>query len=114
MSVQKEELRRVPLTLQHNSFSSVSERQWQAYLDEQHDCWCFSERRVIAAMEDNLEKCINMKVETATLELLMEPEGAEVCLRYILKHAKRRGSGIFRDLRHQREKEDHFVASRRR
>ena len=37
MSVQKEELRRTPITLQQNSFSSMSERQWQADLDEQRD-----------------------------------------------------------------------------
>ena len=45
-------------------------------------------------MEDYLEKCINVKVEIAALQLLMEPEEAEVCLRYILNHAERRGSGI--------------------
>ena len=56
--MQKEELRRMPLALQQNSFSSMSERQWQADLDEQHDGWSCSERRVIAAMEDYLEKCI--------------------------------------------------------
>ena len=50
---------------------------------------------VLAAMEDYLEKCINLKVEIAALELSMEPEEAEVCLRYILKHVKRRGSDIF-------------------
>ena len=36
-----------------------------------------------------------MKVEIAALELLMRQEEAEVCLRYILTHAKRRGSRIF-------------------
>ena len=39
MSGQKEELRRTPVTLQENSFSSMSERQWQAELDEQRDGW---------------------------------------------------------------------------
>ena len=110
MSVQKEEPRRVPLTLQQNSFSSMTERQWQADLDEQHDGWSFSERRVAAAMEDDLEKFIDVKVESAALELFMEAEEAEVCLRYILKHAKRRGSSRSST----QEKNDHLVASRRR
>ena len=39
MSGQKEELRRTPITLQENSFSSMSERQWQMELDEQRDGW---------------------------------------------------------------------------
>ena len=39
MSGQKEELRRTPITLQENSFSSMSERLWQAELDEQRDGW---------------------------------------------------------------------------
>ena len=95
MSVQEEDLRKMPLALQQHSSSSMSERQWQADLDEQHDGWSCSERRVIAAVEDYLEKCIKIKVEVAALELLMEPEEAEVCLRYILMHAKRRGRGIF-------------------
>ena len=95
ISVQKEGLRRLLVTLQHDSFSRMSERQWHADLDEQHDGKINPERRVIAAMEDNLEKCINLKAEIAALELLMEPEEAELCLRYILKHAKRRGIGIF-------------------
>ena len=127
MSVQEEELRRMPIALQQNSFSSMSVtqrqsqrrlnaqreelrsaqptlqqnssstsgRQWQADLDEQHDSWSYSERRVIAPMEDYLEKCISIKVEIAALELLMQPEEAEVCLRYFLKLAKRRGSGMF-------------------
>ena len=90
MSAQKEDRRRMPLTRQQNSFSSVSERQWQADLDEQHDGWSYSERRVIAAKEDYLEKCINLKVEIAASELLMEPEEAEVCLTYIPKHEEKR------------------------
>ena len=113
MTVQKEELRRTPITLQQHSFSSMSERQWQADRDGLHDGWSHLERRVIAAMEDYLEKCINITVEIAGLELLMEPEEAEVCTRYIVKHAKRRGSGIF-EIFDTKEKKDHFVASRRR
>ena len=61
----------------------------------QSGAWSCSERKVIASMEDYLEKSINIKVEIAALELLMEPEEAEVCLRYILKYAKRRCCSIF-------------------
>ena len=43
----------------------------------------------------------------------MEPEEAEVCLRYILKHAKRRGSRNF-EIFDTKEQNDHLVASRRR
>ena len=112
MSVQNEELRRTPITLQQVTFfSSLSERQWQADLDEQRDGWSLLEKRVIAAMEDYLEKCINIQVEIAALELLMGPKEAEVCLRYILKRAKRRGCGIF-EILDSEEREDHFVASR--
>ena len=53
------------------------------------------------------------KVEISALELFTEPEEAEVCLRYILKHAKRRGSGIF-EIFDTKVKKDHSVASRRR
>ena len=52
-----------------------------------------------------LEKCINIKVEIAALELLMEPEEAEDCLRYVLKQAKRRGSGILEIFDTEEEKE---------
>ena len=57
-----------------------------------------------------LGKCIRTEAEIAALELLTEPEEAEDCLRYILKHAKRRGSRIF----DTKEKNDHPVASSRR
>ena len=43
----------------------------------------------------------------------MEPEEAEVSLRYILKHAKRKGGGIF-EIFDTEERKEHFVASRRR
>ena len=105
--MEEEEPRRVPLMLQQNSFSSLSERQWQAGIV------VGAVRKVIAAVEDYLEKCINLKVVIATLERLMEREEAEVCLRYILKHAKRRGSSICM-IFDTKEKNGHFVASRRR
>ena len=64
-------------------------------------------------MENYLEMCDDIKVETAALELLMGQEETEVCLRYILTHAKRRGSRIF-EIFDTREKNHHLVASRRR
>ena len=75
------------------------------------DGWSLLEKRLIAAMEDYLEKCINIQVEIAALELLMGPKEAEVCLWYILKHAKRRGCGIF-EILDSEERRDHFVESR--
>ena len=65
----RKNLEKMTLALQQNSFSSMG---------------C-------------LKKCFNIKVEIAALEVFIEPEEAEVCLRYILKHAKR-GSGFFGDL----------------
>ena len=92
-----------------NSSSSSSGRQ----LPGQRVAWSSSERRVIAAMEDYLESCADMRVDVEALERLMEPEEAEVCLRYILKYSTRRGSNIFQFFDTE-EKKDHFVASRRR
>ena len=54
-----------------------------------------------------MEKCIHIKVEIPALELLMEPEETEVILRYILKHARRRGSGIF-EIFDTKQRKDHF------
>ena len=45
--------------------------------------------------------------------MLMDPEDSEVSLRYILAHAKRRGSRIF-ELFSTEEETDHLVASRNR
>ena len=36
-----------------------------------------------------------MKVEIEELELLMDPEDSEVCLRFFLTHARRRGGRTF-------------------
>ena len=80
----------VPQRISHYS-TDVS--QWQEELEAQ-SFWSIQERRVMAAM-DNYLKNDDMKVETKALELLMDPEDSEVCLRYILAHAKRRGSRIF-------------------
>ena len=99
--------------LQQISFSSTNERQWQADLEEQRSIWSSQERKVIAAVENYLERCDHIQVEIAALELFMGQEEAEVCLRYILTHVKRRGSRIF-EIFDTKEKNDHLVASRRR
>ena len=64
-------------------------------------------------MEDYLDKSDDMKVEIEALELLMDPEDSELCLRYILTHARRRGSRIF-EIFSTKEELDHIVASRNR
>ena len=66
----------------------------QADLEEQRSIWSSQERKVIAAMDNYLEKC----------------HEAEVCLRYILTHPKRTGSRIF-EIFGTIEKNDHLVAS---
>ena len=66
-----------------------------------------------AGMKNYLDKSDDMKVEIEELELLMDPEDSEVNLRYVLTHARRRGSrisGIFSTT----ERSDHLVASRNR
>ena len=40
---------------------------------------------MIAAVEDYLERCADLKVDIEALERLMELEEVEVSLRYILK-----------------------------
>ena len=96
-----------------NSSASSSERQWQEDLEEQRVGWSSLERKVTGAMENNLENCVLLKVDIEALERLMEPEEAEVCLRYILRYATRGGSNIFQ-LFDTEEKKDHFVANKRR
>ena len=54
----QKEVSRTPPMLQQNLFSSANERQWQADLEEQRSVWSSPERKVIAAREDFLEKCI--------------------------------------------------------
>ena len=57
MSVQNEELRRTPITLQQTSVTSM---------DEQGDGWSLVEKSAIAAMKGYLEESINIKVGTRT------------------------------------------------
>ena len=64
-------------------------------------------------MENYLEISDDTNVEVKALELLMEPEESGVCLRYILAHAKGRGSRIF-EIYSTKEETDHLVASRNR
>ena len=61
------------------------------------------EKRVLEAAEDYLENCANMKVDIEVLERLMEPE----------KYSTRGGSNIFQ-LFDTSEKQDRFVATRKR
>ena len=113
LNAQREELRSVQPPWQKNSSSSTSGRQWQAGLEEQRVAWSSSERKVIEAVADCLERCADVNVDFEALERLLEPEEVEVCLRYIFKYATRRGSNIFQ-LFDTTEKKQHFVASRRR
>ena len=71
------------------------------------------EKRVMDAVEDYLEHCVQVEVDIEVVESLPRPENLEVSPRYVLKHSTRRGSNIFQ-LFETSEKPDHFVASRRR
>ena len=57
LNAQREELRTVQLTWQQNSSSSTSGRQWEPGLEEQRVAWSSSERKVIEAVEDYLDRC---------------------------------------------------------
>ena len=109
LSEQKEEPRITPLKLRQNSFSSTSGRQWQADLEEQRGTWEQSRKKGGCCNGRLLGKVHRYKRGGCGFQLLLEPEEAEVCLRYILKHAKRRGSIIFEIF--DTEKNDHLVAS---
>ena len=71
------------------------------------------EKRVIGAVEDYLESCAQVIVDIDVVERLLRPENLEVSLRYVLKHAARKGSNLFQ-LFDTSEKPNHFAASRRR
>ena len=47
-----------------------SERQWQEGLEEQRVGWSSLERKVMGAVEDYLEKCVNTEVDIEALERL--------------------------------------------
>ena len=103
----------MPPTPQQISPSSTDESQWQAGLKAQQRIWSTRERTVIARMKNHLYKSGDVILEVGGLELLMDPEGSEVNVRYILTHARRRGSRTF-EIFSTKEKSDHLVASRNR
>ena len=86
----------VPPTPQQISLSSTDESQWQG-----------------GAGRRQWEKGVDFKVEIKAWELLMDPEDSEVCLRYIMAHAKRRESRMS-DIFSTKEETDHLLASRNR
>ena len=47
----------------------------------------FGGKRVMEAVEDNLENCAHVKVDIEVLESLLEPENLEVSVRYVLKYS---------------------------
>ena len=96
-----------------NSSASASDGWWQEGLEQQRVGWSSVERRVVEAVEDYLEHCANMKADIKALERAMEPENQEISLRYILKYSTRGGSTIFQ-LFDTSERQDHFVANRKR
>ena len=65
------------------------------------------------AVEDDLEKCTQVKVKNDLVESLLRQENLEIFLRYVLKHENYGGSNIFK-LFDITEKPDHLVASSRR
>ena len=82
-------------------------------MEAQGSIWSAPERKVIANMENYLDKSDDVKLELGELEPLMGPEDLEVDLMYILTHARRRRSRIF-EIFISKEKSDHLVASRNR
>ena len=62
------------------------------------------EKRVMDAVEDYLENCAQVKVDTEVLESLLKLDNLEVSLRYVLKYSTRRGSNVFSSSTHQRSR----------
>ena len=77
------------------SSASSCERHCQEGLEGQRVGWSSLERRVMGAVENDLENCVLTKVDIEALERLMEPENEEVSLRYILKSTRRKDAVIF-------------------
>ena len=100
-----------------DSSASARDGWWQASLGQPQKQmtvgWSQDEKRVIDAVEDYLEKCVQVIVKTYLVESLLRPENLEVSLRYVLKHATYGCSNIFQ-LFDTAEKPNHFVASGRR
>ena len=99
------------------STASACNGWWQASLGQSQEHmiagWSQDDKRVIDAVEDYLDRCVQVIVEIDLVESLLRPENREVSWRYVLKHATFRGSNIFQ-LFDTSQKRNHFVASRRR
>ena len=93
--------------------ASASDGWWQEGLEQQRVGWSSVERRVMGAVENYLQNCAHVKVDIEALESLLKPENREISLRYILTYSTRGGSNIFQ-LFDTSEKQDHFVANRKR
>ena len=52
-------------------------------------------KKVVDAVEDQLESCAQVILDIEVVDSLLWPENLEVNLRYVLKHATRRGGNIF-------------------
>ena len=87
--------RMMPPTPQQKLHSLTDERQWQEDLKARRSILGTRERKVSAGMENDLDKGDDVKVVIEALELPMAQEDLEVCLRFFLAHARRRGSRIF-------------------
>ena len=81
-------------------------------MEEQRCEWSISERKVMGAVENDLENCADIKKDIDALARSIEPEDEGVCLRYILKHSTRAGSNVLK-LPDTSERKDHLVANRR-
>ena len=79
---------------------------------EQRCAWSSSDRKVMRAVGNFLERSADIHVDVGVLERLIEPEEEKFCLRYILKYSTRRGSSIFQFF-NTSEKMDHLVEHQR-
>ena len=78
-----------------DSSASAGEGWWREDQEQLIVSWSPVEKRVMGAVEDNLESCAHVKVDIEVVERLPRPANLEVSLRYVLKHATGRGSNIF-------------------
>ena len=108
--------RRLNAPWRQNSSTSSRGRQWQAGLEEQRVAWSSSERKVLGAVEDYLEKCADTQVDIEALECLMEPEDEEVSFKVHLEVRDEKRQQYFPDifqLFDTAEKKDRFVAKQK-
>ena len=81
-----------------SSSTSSSGRQWEEGLEEQRVAWSSSDRKVMGAVEDDLdylENCASAKVDLEALERLMEPEDEEVFSKVHPEVSRRKEAAIF-------------------